>query len=219
MNNKPIIIEIVVWCIILTILFTIGIFGYSKLFVEPNVYNIEFKDIDGITKGSPVRFMGINIGYVRKLQPKEKHVDVQIIVTTRNMKIPNGTVARVEFYGLGGSKSIELMPHEENGNVGIVTATTLRLHDMVMKTEDLVDILEIIERLVKGINPPATQRALEKISDLKDEKLKSMGSDFSQMKYDLIKKTDVVRLKQAELNTKIDNMNDIVVKINKFIKK
>ena len=138
--NKPVIVEIAIWCAILTVIFSIGIFGYSKIFVEPNIYNIQFSDIDGITKGSPVRFMGINIGHVKKLEAKDKHINVQIVVTEKNMKIPNGTIARVEFYGLGGSKSIELMPADSNGAEGIVSASTLRLHDMVVKTEDLVDV-------------------------------------------------------------------------------
>ena len=45
--KKPIIIEIIIWTIILTIIFSIAIFSYSKTFIEPNVYVIEFKDIDG----------------------------------------------------------------------------------------------------------------------------------------------------------------------------
>ena len=217
--NKPLIVEILIWCIILTAIFCAGIFCYSKIFVEPNIYNIQFKDIDGITKGSPVRFMGINIGYVRKLEAKDKHINVQIMVTSKNMKIPNGTIARVEFYGLGGSKSIELMPSSPEGNTGIVTTKTLRLHEMVMKTEDLVEVLEVIEKLVKGINPPATQRMLEKISDIKDEKIKTMGSDLNDFKVNVIDKADSIRKKQSEVNRKIDNMNDVVDNIYKFIKK
>ncbi|MBQ8475721.1 MCE family protein [bacterium] len=217
--NKPILIEITIWCIILTVIFCAGIFGYSKIFVEPNIYNIEFRDIDGITKGSPVRFMGMNVGYVKKLKPKDKSVIVQIVVTSKNMKIPNGTIARVEFYGLGGSKSIELMPAQETGGEGIISANTLRLHDMVVKSEDLVEILEVIEKYIKGINPPAAQRALERMAEFKDEKIKNMGSDFSNFKTDIIQKAENIRQKQAEMNKKIDSVNDAVDKINKFIKK
>ena len=82
--NKPIIIEILIWFLTLTLLFSLGIFGYSKIFVEPNIYNIQFKDIDGITKGSPVRFMGINVGHVRNLSSDSKSVYVQIIITKKD---------------------------------------------------------------------------------------------------------------------------------------
>jgi hypothetical protein len=88
--KKQIAIELIIWLIILSILSGIGVFIYHKFFVEPNVHVIQFKDIDGITKGSPVRFMGINIGYVRNLKSKDKHINVQIIVTKKNFEIPEG---------------------------------------------------------------------------------------------------------------------------------
>ena len=217
--NKPIIIEILIWCIILTVIFCAGIFGYSKLFLEPNVYNIEFSDIDGITKGSPVRFMGIHIGYVRKLKPKDKHINVQIVVTQKNMKIPNGTVARVEFYGLGGSKSIELMPADSNGAQGIVSVNTLRLHDIVAKSESIVDILEAMEKMVKGINKSGMETILEQVSSFKDTQIKKVDIEMSNIKKNLVRKTEEIREQQADISDRIDNMNKMVDELNKFMKK
>ena len=216
--NKPILVEIIIWCMILTAVFCAGLFGYSKLFIEPNIYNIAFSDIDGITKGSPVRYMGINVGYVRKLEARDKHINVQILVTKKDMKIPNGTVARVEFYGLGGSKSIELMPSGDVENGGIVTAHTLRLHDIIIKTEDLVDILEIIEKMVKGINPPAAQKALERVSELNDKEFKTLNNEIADFKANVVTKAKNIRDKQSGISKKIDSMNKMVDKINKFIK-
>ncbi len=217
--NKPIIIEIIIWCSILTLIFSAGIFGYSKIFIEPNIYNIEFKDIDGITKGSPVRFMGMNVGYVKKLKPKEKHINVQIVITKKDIKIPNGTVARVEFYGLGGSKSIELMPADSKGAQGIVSINTLRLHDVAIKSESLVDILEAAEKMVKGINKPATQKILEDVAKIKDTKLKKANSDINDIKANVIEKADDIRQKITDMNKKIDGVQQSVDKLNKFIKK
>ena len=217
--NKPILIEITIWFLVLTAIFCAGIFGYSKIFLESNTYNIEFKDIDGITKGSPVRFMGINVGYVRKLKPKDKHINVQIVITKKNMKIPNGTVARVEFYGLGGSKSIELMPADSNGAQGIVSVNTLRLHDIVIKSEHLADILEAAEKMVKGINKPAMQNMLERISEIKDTKIKEVDTEMSNFRVNLIEKANSIKAKQSEMSKKIDNMNEMVDNLNEFIKK
>ena len=217
--NKPIIIEIAIWCLILTVIFCMGIFGYSKIFIEPNIYNIQFRDIDGITKGSPVRFMGINIGYVKKLIPADKHINVQIIVTQKNMMIPNGTRARVEFYGLGGSKSIELMPDDNKDAQGIVSTSTLRLHDMVMKSENLVETLEMVEKMVKGINKPATQQILENIAEFKDTKIQDTNANIKNYETNIVKKTESIRKKQRDAKEKINNMNEMVDKLNQFIKK
>ena len=217
--RKPILIEIFVWSVILFVIFSIAIFSYSKIFVEPNVYTIEFKDIDGITKGSPVRFMGMSIGYVRHLKSKGKHINVQIIVTEKNMKIPNGTVARVEFYGLGGSKSIELMPPDGSCDVGILTGDTIRINDVAQEAISIVEFVEGLEKYIKGIKPSKMQNMLEYVSDIKSDKIKQVGNEFTNMEFDINKKIQGVKDKQSEVNSKIEKINENVEKINKFIKK
>lgn len=217
--RRPILIEIFVWSVILFVIFSVAIFTYSKIFVEPNVYNIQFKDIDGITKGSPVRFMGMNIGYVRFLKSEGKHINVQIIVTEKNMKIPNGTVARVEFYGLGGSKSIELMPPDGSCNVGILTDDTIRINDVAQEAVSIVEFVEGLEKYIKGIKPSKMQSMLEEVSDIKSDKIKKAGEDFSNLEFDINKKIQGVKEKQTEVNSKIEKINENVDKINKFIKK
>lgn len=217
--KKPILIELLIWTIILTVIFTIGIFSYSKMFIEPNVYVIQFKDIDGITKGSPVRFMGINVGYVRKLKSKNKHIDVQILVTKKEMKIPNGTVARVEFYGLGGSKSIELMPPDGSCDVGILTGDTIRLNDVVHEAIGIVEIIEMIEKYVENINEKSVEKFLSEIKNLKDDKIKSMGNEFSNIEGGISKKVENLKEKQTGTIEKIKSVNINVEKLNQFIKK
>ena len=217
--RRPILIEIFVWSTILFVVFSIAIFSYSKIFVEPNVYTIEFKDIDGITKGSPVRFMGLNIGYVRSLKSKGKHINVQIIVTEKNMKIPNGTVARVEFYGLGGSKSIELMPPDGSCDVGILTGDTIRINDVAQEAVSIVEFVENIEKYIKEIKPSKMQNMLEEVSDLRSEKIKQAGEDFSSLEFDINEKINNIKNKQTQVNKKIERINESVEKINEFIKK
>lgn len=217
--KKPILIEFIIWTIFLTIIFNVCIFAYSKIFVEPNIYTIQFRDIDGITKGSPVRFMGINVGYVRKLRPKDKYVDVQIIITQKDMKIPNGTAARVEFYGLGGSKSIELMPPDGSCNVGILTGDTIRLNDVVHEAIGIVEVVEIIEKYVKNINQRSVQKFLYEMKSLKDDKIKAVGDDFKDIESGISDKLEVVKTKQDEVIETIKGVNNNVEKLNQFIKK
>ena len=205
--RKRYIREIIVWTILLGIVFTCFIFGYSKLFVEPNVYNIQFKDIDGITKGSPVRFMGINVGYVRRLKSDKKHIDVQILITKKNMKIPNGTVARVEFYGMGGSKSIELMPPDGSSNVGILTGDNIRINDVVLEAIGLVDVVEEIEKFVKNIDKDATKNALDTITKFKNENIIKLNKDIDK-KMDNMDSNSSILNKEKNLNEKVKNLNN-----------
>ncbi len=209
--RKRYIREIIVWTILLGIVFTCFIFGYSKLFVEPNVYNIQFKDIDGITKGSPVRFMGINVGYVRHLKSDKKHIDVQILITKKNMKIPNGTVARVEFYGMGGSKSIELMPPDGSSNVGILTGDNIRINDVVLEAIGLVDVVEEIEKFVKNIDKDATKNALDTVTKFKNENIIKLNKDLDK-KMDNIDSNSSILNKEKNLNEKVKNLNNSLEK-------
>lgn len=217
--KKPFLIEIFIWIII--IIFIIGgcIFAYTKFIIEPNVYVIQFKDIDGITKGSPIRFMGINVGYVRNLKSKDKHVNVQILITKKDMKIPNGTVARVEFYGLGGSKSIELMPPDSSCDVGILTGKTIRLNDVVHEAIGIVEVIEMIEKYVKNINQKSSEKFLIEIKNLKNDKFKKMNNEIDTIDDNISTKVQEIQNKQDEVIEKIKNMNNNVEKLNQFIKK
>ena len=108
--KKQRVIEIfILICLLALVITGVLIFKHYK-YDKPNTYNIVFKDIDSIVKGSPVRFMGINVGYVTKLKRKDGYIICRIRITKDNVKIPDFTRAKVEFNGLGGSKSIELFP-------------------------------------------------------------------------------------------------------------
>ena len=216
--NKPIFVEIVIWTVVLAVIFTIGIFSYSKIFVEPNIYTIEFKDIDGITQGSPVRFMGINVGHVRNLSSDSKSVYVQIIVTKKDVKIPNGTVARVEFYGLGGSKSIELMPPDGSCNVGIISEQNMRLMDVAKKAQSVVEILEIIEKYLRGMNSAAVKNVLESVSEFKDDDIKNKTQEIAKLEDEIAKKQKSLRVKQNDFLEKVETAHKLIDKLNNFIK-
>ena len=219
MKKRTILAEIVIWTILLSIVFSGIIFAYSKIFVEPNIYNIDFKDIDGITKGSPVRFMGINVGYVRKLKSKNKHIQVQIIITQKNMKIPNGTIARVEFYGLGGSKSIELMPPDDSCDVGIVTGETIRINDIAQEATGLVEIMEQIEKYIKGLNKAGMEKFLNNIKDTNDTKIKQIGNEIQDINKNITNKIENIKNEQNNMVKTIEKINENVDKLNEFIKK
>ena len=73
--KRQVVIEFLILIMVFALLVLFGVVAYYKFFIQPNSYTIHFKDIDGITKGSPVRLMGINIGYVRTLKSKDKHIN------------------------------------------------------------------------------------------------------------------------------------------------
>lgn len=98
-----------------------------------NTYQIFLPDVDGLINGSPVRLMGIQIGYVNQIDIVGEEVYVRFIITDKNVRVPRGSVVTVEFSGLGGSKSLEIYPPGEKNSIPsdnvLVAQNPKRIHD------------------------------------------------------------------------------------------
>ena len=133
MKKKYIILtEIIIWLFI--IIMGVCFFVNKTTFKDNNNngYYLFFDDAGGLVKGSPVRLMGMNIGYVRDVKIFDNKVFVSFIVTKEDVTVPNRATATVEFYGLGGSTSLELSPKtslkSDNGEI-IIPSGTYRIQD------------------------------------------------------------------------------------------
>lgn len=104
------IIELFIWLLILFFIsgtIMLAKYYYKKTF---NTYQVFLTDVDGLINGSPVRYMGIQVGYINQVNIVGEDVYVKFVVTQKNFKIPKGSMTTVEFTGLGGSKSLEIYP-------------------------------------------------------------------------------------------------------------
>ena len=113
---------------------------------KDNDYTIFMNDVDGLIEGSPVRMMGIEVGYITKIKPTNGEVYIKFLITDDTVTIPQGTVATVEFNGMAGSKSLELYLPDENTyidkNVPLITVNQpKRLHDAAGLLSDMFDKL------------------------------------------------------------------------------
>ena len=54
---------------------------------DENDYQIFLQDVDGLIEGSPVRMMGIEVGYITKIKPTNNEVYVKFILTNPNVYI------------------------------------------------------------------------------------------------------------------------------------
>lgn len=103
-------IEIIIWTLVVAI--GLGFFIYNTS-IKNNVNNIFYiftDDAGGLVQGSPVRLMGITIGYIRDVKIFDNKVFVSFLITEKNVTLPQKAEAIIEFYGLGGSTSLELYP-------------------------------------------------------------------------------------------------------------
>ncbi len=133
MKRKQILlIELIIW---LLIIFCGCLFYIYKTNIKTNAQNtyyIFFNDVEGLVTGSPVRLMGINIGHIKDVKIFGNKVFVSILVTKENVVIPKSATATIEFYGLGGSTSLELNPSTSSNTEGkeeIIPSNTYRIQD------------------------------------------------------------------------------------------
>ena len=77
-------------------------------------YQIFMEDVDGLIVGSPVKFLGVQIGYVKKIQIVSSSVYIKFVITQKGLALPVGSIATVEASGLGGSKALEIYPPKKD---------------------------------------------------------------------------------------------------------
>ena len=102
--------EIIAWLLIISVSLFFFIYNTAIKENKNNSYYTFFDDVEGLVQGSPVRLMGINIGYVRDVKIFDNKVFVSFLVTKDGVSIPKRATATIEFYGLGGSTSLDLDP-------------------------------------------------------------------------------------------------------------
>lgn len=111
-------LELLIWFSVVALIISSIVFYNSYSHKHFNRYQIFLQDVDGIIVGSPVRMLGIQVGYVKHIKFVNDMVYVDFIITQKDMEVPSGSRVTVEFNGLGGSKSLEIytpdMPISEN---------------------------------------------------------------------------------------------------------
>ena len=208
--NNAVFIEIVIWIIVLSLFFGATYTFFYYKFIKPNLYTITFRDTDGLIKGSPIRFMGLVCGHVRELKYHKDSIEVQIIITKKGVKIPSGSVASVEFSGIAGSKSIEIMPPKSNlSDIGIITKDTLRLTDVMDEYAYIGKAFASLKDFVDAINnaSPVLKNADKTINEGN-----SRHDEFN-------KKVENIVESEKRLEKTLDKINSNTKKIGSYLKK
>ena len=187
--------ELLIWLIIVLIFVSLStIFNINKEKNDLNDYQIFLQDVDGLIVGSPVRMMGIEVGYVKKIKPTNKEVYVKFVVTNPDVYIPQGTSATVEFSGMAGSKSLELFIPDSNtkNNAIISTIEPHRINDfynyqnqiariIITMSSDFMNMFNenntiTIKKFVKSPNEiKQTHKKLDEINNTEEKIIKRLN--------------------------------------------
>lgn len=140
--HKYIRLEFVIWFFILCLIVTgVRVHRHNKA-KELVTYQLFMPDVDGIIVGSPVKFMGVQVGYVDKIKIVSNDVYLKIVITDKNITLPKGSVVTVEFNGMGGSKSLEVYPPTKESLASkklIAVQSPKRLHDSLSLLNEMFD--------------------------------------------------------------------------------
>lgn len=106
-------LEVAIWVLVITVcVASVRIHQAKKVNLLPT-YRLFMDDVDGLIEGSSVRMMGVPIGYVKSISIVQDQVYVKFVLDDKDMKLPQGIIATVEFNGMAGSKSLELYPADD----------------------------------------------------------------------------------------------------------
>jgi ABC-type transporter Mla subunit MlaD len=196
-------IELAVWLIIIA-LCVFGIrYHHYKTQKQFKSYQIFMNDVDGLIVGSPVRFLGIQIGHVTKIQLVSSDVYsdiyVKFIITQKDLTLPTGSVATVEGSGLGGSKSLEIYPpkNEDNKDKIIASKDSTRLNKVMGLFNKIFKDLEEI-----FTNIGHTGKELSKVPKKEIEKNIVTPAQSEKELRDLNKQLDIYIQKEKDFRNK-----------------
>lgn len=110
---------------------------------------LRFKDVSQLAVGSPVHFMGTDIGYVTQVKPDGNRVKVRFETYPEAVKIPHGARFTVQFNGLAGAKTLEILPPKERRrhtaarpSKPYIVEEPIRLKDVINTQMVLAEALE-----------------------------------------------------------------------------
>jgi phospholipid/cholesterol/gamma-HCH transport system substrate-binding protein len=100
--------------LIILVIFILSI-GSFKTWSSGYRLNLNFKFVNGVKVGAPVRFAGVDVGAVKKvkltLDPQENKLNVCLNIWVKNnVQIPDDSTVWVNTLGLLGEKYIVIIP-------------------------------------------------------------------------------------------------------------
>lgn len=191
-------IEFLIWLIIVFIcIFAYKYHKYKELKALPT-YQIFMPDVDGMIVGSPVKYMGVQVGYIKTIKLLHDNAYVRFVITEDNLTLPQGVIATVEFSGLGGSKSLELYPPDENEHTDnlIVVKKPQRLNDSAkllgimyekidsisLKFTSFGNKMGVIQENSMEIDPDSMGQNIRQANEFADNLIKTRENFIKRMK-------------------------------------
>jgi ABC-type transporter Mla subunit MlaD len=146
--NRAIISDILLW-LALALLLAYGIYYFAIALPAQRgqVITLHFHNANEISKGSPVRMMGTDIGFVSDLKIHNDYVAITVQTNPGMLPIPSGSKFNILFTGLAGAKSVEVVPPATpqptvNGQPVYLVEEPIRMRDTLNASIDVTQALQ-----------------------------------------------------------------------------
>lgn len=147
------------------ILIAIVIIWKSEIFLVGKGYELRasFESIEGLTIGSEVRYRGLKVGKVLRIDPGPYDIKVYSVIAP-DIKIPADSILRVSYDGIVGLKYLEIRPGTSEtiytSNMQLTGLRTAAIVDFIdIGSKNLEETKAILENVRKIIENPSLQHA------------------------------------------------------------
>lgn len=137
--------------LVILVIFILSI-GGLKTWSSGYRINLNFNFVNGIKVGAPVRFAGVDVGEVKRVElefiPQENRSNVRLVVWVRGIiKIPVDSSVWVNTLGLLGEKYVEIIPGKDyanslRDNQSLSGIDPLPIHEIFNRAESILHNLD-----------------------------------------------------------------------------
>lgn len=133
-----------IFVILGTIIFILAVYfigNRQQFFGKTETLQAHFENVNGLQEGNNVRFSGINVGYVKKIEIiNDTLINVEMNIDKSAMKfIKNNSIASITSDGLVGNMIVNITPSSENA--ALAKSGDILKAEERLTTEDLLKTL------------------------------------------------------------------------------
>ncbi len=199
----------------LLLLVLIGFFTAKRLFEKTDVYYVAYRDVSvsGLEVGSPVKYMGINVGSISniKIDPDDVNQIIVRLSLKENTPIKEDATADIISLGITGLKAIEIRGGTQEADFleeeEFITQGTSLVEDISGQAEVIAfKVEEVLNNLIDFSRPENLERFTEAVENI------SRLSTNAQQSFDLI--TEVVAENRQDLRQSILFANSLTGRLD-----
>lgn len=206
-------IKVGIFVIIGTVLLIAGLYFIGKdkhMFSKGIQLHAVFDDVKGLQLGNNVRYSGINVGTVSKIEMTEVgKITILISVEEKTAKfIKKDAIASVGSDGLVGSMVVNIVPGKSKQSAPVVSGDTINSQSNV-STDDMLETLNITNKNVALLSAD--------LLEITKEVLEGEGTIGTLINDTLLSKN--IKLTVLELKRSSEATSSAIARINSIISK